>query len=83
MSSANFQLELALDVEVAMPFFMQRLMQCVVKFEKVYPKQKPNMLTNYIRTIIEGKLSKDVISDEVMGNDVVSICRFYDVFDSV
>ena len=73
MSSANFQLELALDVEVAMPYLMQRIMKCVVKFEKVYPKQKPNMFAKYIRTVIEGRLSKDLISDEVMGNDVVSI----------
>ena len=71
-SFTNIKLELALDVEVAMPYFIQRMWKCVVKYERVYPNEQTNVVAKFMRKVMEGPLCKEVISDEVLGRELVS-----------
>ena len=67
------QVELALDVEVALPYFVQRWSRFIVRSHHVLPNKEEFPLMKHIRWLIEGGfMSQEAIIDKVLGNVLVS-----------
>ena len=72
-----FQLQLALDVEFALPHWMKRKLGCVVKYERIYPNRPASnrvlQVLQFLRRILEGPLNKEQLCDVILGRHTVSL----------
>ena len=70
---SSLQVELALDVEVALPYVMQRWSRFILRKQRMFPNLDGNILFRFGRAIIEGNyMSKEAVMDKVLGDVVVS-----------
>ena len=67
------QIELALDVEVALPYFVQRWSRFTIRNQVIYPNKQGFVVFQYLRELLEGNyMSKEAVIDKVLGNVLVS-----------
>ena len=67
------QIELALDVEVALPYFMQKWSRFIIRHQVLYPNRQGFVVFQFLRELLEGNyMSKEAVIDKVLGNVLVS-----------
>ena len=67
-----FQIELALDVEVALPYVVQRWSRFILRSQRLHPNRHGSIVLKWVREFFEGNyMSKEAVMDKVLGNVLV------------